>query len=222
MNWKLLGTAARVSPDFISGINNSRNSKKARQKLVQKEAQMKQIMDNRQEIFDPMRSISDTSSMISNPYANLGVATQAAEMQAEEADLALANTLDTIRTSGMGAGGATALAQAAAKSKAGIAAGIEQQEANNQKLKAQGEANQQAMQQAEKIRLQQADQAADRWMFEQAEAREDEQIGLLEKQSDRAFREQYFYKNKADQAWSNFGTATGDTFGAMFDNLAQQ
>lgn len=221
MNWKLLGTAARVSPDFISGINNSRSSKKARQKLVQKEAQMKQIMDNRQEIFDPMRSISDTSGMISNPYANLGVATQAAEMQAEEADLALANTLDIIRTSGMGAGGATALAQAAAKSKAGVSASIEQQEANNQKLKAQGEANQQAMQQAEKIRLQQADQAADRWMFEQAEAREDEQIGLLEKQSDRAFREQYFYKNKADQSWSNFGTAAGNTFGAMFDNLAK-
>jgi len=178
-------------------------------------------MDNRQEIFDPMRSISDTSGMISNPYANLGVATQAAEMQAEEADLALANTLDIIRTSGMGAGGATALAQAAAKSKAGVSASIEQQEANNQKLKAQGEANQQAMQQAEKIRLQQADQAADRWMFEQAEAREDEQIGLLEKQSDRAFREQYFYKNKADQSWSNFGTAAGNTFGAMFDNLAK-
>ena len=69
MNWKLLGTAARVSPDFISGINNSRNSKKARQKLVQKEAQMKQIMDNRQEIFDPMRSISDTSANVLNSGA---------------------------------------------------------------------------------------------------------------------------------------------------------
>ena len=34
--------------------------------------------------------------MISNPFANLGVATQAAEMQAEEADMALANTLYTI------------------------------------------------------------------------------------------------------------------------------
>ena len=55
--------------------------------------------------------------MASNPYANLGVATQAAEMQAEEADIALANTLDTIRSSGASAGGATALAQAALKSK---------------------------------------------------------------------------------------------------------
>jgi len=60
--------------------------------------------------------------MISNPYANLSVATKAAEMQAEEADISLANTLDTIRQTGMGAGGATALAQAAAKSKSEVSA----------------------------------------------------------------------------------------------------
>ena len=34
--------------------------------------------------------------MVSNPYASLGVATQAAEIQIEEADIALANTLDTL------------------------------------------------------------------------------------------------------------------------------
>ena len=39
----------------------------------------------------------------------------------------------------MGAGGATALAQAAAQSKQGISASIEQQETQNQKLRAQGE-----------------------------------------------------------------------------------
>jgi hypothetical protein len=51
--------------------------------------------------------------MITNPYENLGVATQAAEFQAEQADIALANTLDTLLATGAGAGGATALAQAA-------------------------------------------------------------------------------------------------------------
>ena len=40
--------------------------------------------------------------------------------------------------SGSGAGGATALAQAALQSKKGIAASLEQQESNNQKLAAQG------------------------------------------------------------------------------------
>ena len=77
--------------------------------------------------------------MISNPFDNLSVATQAAEIQAEEADIALANTLETVRATGMGAGGATALAQAAARSKKDIAASIETQEAQNNRLRAQGE-----------------------------------------------------------------------------------
>ena len=61
---------------------------------------------------------------IGNPYANLGVATKASEFQAEQADISLANTLDTIRATGGGAGGATALAQAALTSKQGISADL--------------------------------------------------------------------------------------------------
>ena len=57
----------------------------------------------------------------------------------EESDIALANTLDTLRATGSSAGGATALAQAALKSKKGVSASIEAQEAQNEKLKAQGE-----------------------------------------------------------------------------------
>ena len=34
---------------------------------------------------------------MSNPFASLGVATQAAEIQMEQTDIALANTLDTLR-----------------------------------------------------------------------------------------------------------------------------
>ena len=51
--------------------------------------------------------------------------------------MALANTLDTLRETG--AGGATALAQAALKSKQGITANIQQQETQNQRLYAQGQ-----------------------------------------------------------------------------------
>ena len=76
---------------------------------------------------------------IGNPYANLGVAAKASEFQAEQADISLANTLDTIRATGGGAGGATALAQAALTSKQGISADLQRQEASNQKLYAQGE-----------------------------------------------------------------------------------
>lgn len=76
---------------------------------------------------------------IENPYANLPVATQAAQIQMEQTDQALAATLDTIRETGASAGGATALAQAALQSKQGISASIEKQEADNAKLKAQGQ-----------------------------------------------------------------------------------
>ena len=95
--------------------------------------------------------------MVSNPYANLGVATSAAEIQIEEADIALANTLDTLRATGSSAGGATALAQAALKSKKGVAASIEQQEAANEKLRAQGEDNLQRLQMTEAQRMQDVD-----------------------------------------------------------------
>jgi hypothetical protein len=76
---------------------------------------------------------------VSNPYENLAVATKAAEIQMEQSDKALANTLDTLRSTGASAGGATALANAALKSKQGVAASIEKQEVNNAQLKAQGQ-----------------------------------------------------------------------------------
>ena len=82
---------------------------------------------------------------ITNYASNLAVATQAAEIKAREADQSLANTLDTIRATGLGAGGATALAQAAAKAKQGVTADIEKQEAANQSLMAKGEADRQMM-----------------------------------------------------------------------------
>jgi hypothetical protein len=94
------------------------------------------------------------SGMMNNPFSSLGVATQAAEIKMEQADIALANTLDTIKSTGAGAGGATALAQAALASKKGVAADIEAQEAKNEQLRAQGEASLQAMKVSEEQRLQ--------------------------------------------------------------------
>lgn len=90
---------------------------------------------------------SDTSVLASNAFANLQVATQAADLQAQQSDQALANTLSTIRATGAGAGGATAIAQAALQSKLNISATIEQQEARNVQSRAQGQ------QQIEQIRM---------------------------------------------------------------------
>lgn len=100
---------------------------------------MKEFEKSRQPIINRADQIRAQKNLLSNPDANLGVATQAADIQIQETDKALANTLDSIKQSGMGAGGATALAQAAAQSKAKVAANLESQEAANNKLRAEGE-----------------------------------------------------------------------------------
>ena len=124
-------------------------------------AKVKKLQDDRQTVINPYSGVtnlsdmaSDLSGMMSNPFESLGVATQAAEMQAEEADISLANTLDMLRATGASAGGATALAQAALSSKKGISASIEQQESQNQQLRAQGEQNLIQAQVTEQQRLQ--------------------------------------------------------------------
>lgn len=105
--------------------------KQAAKLIKAKKDHLDNLLKNRQPAINPYAGMT-------NQMANLSVSTKAAEFQAEQTDMALANTLDTIAATGGGAGGATALAQAALQSKKGIAASLEQQEANNQKLAAQG------------------------------------------------------------------------------------
>jgi hypothetical protein len=105
------------------------------------------VVDLRRGAQDFSGLASDTSVLASNAFANLQVATQAADLQAQQSDQALANTLSTIRATGAGAGGATAIAQAALQSKLNISATIEQQEARNVQARAQGQ------QQVEMIRM---------------------------------------------------------------------
>jgi hypothetical protein len=136
------------------------------------EAKIARLEASRQDIIDPFSSVKDLSSMVTNPFANLQVATQAAEMKAEQADISLASTLDVLRATGTGAGGATALAQAAARSKQDIAASIEQQEAKNALLRAQGEQSMQQLRMREMQRLQQAEVSGRQFVFGQQELRE--------------------------------------------------
>tara|TARA_R100000995_G_C3482818_1_gene125118 strand:- start:1712 stop:2650 length:939 start_codon:yes stop_codon:yes gene_type:complete len=157
----IVAGGAAIASGAIGAAAAGRAARKAGSAAARAEKRVKDVERGRASIINPYSHVSSTShlaenvsDMASNPYANLGVATQAAEMQAEEADIALANTLDTIRSSGASAGGATALAQAALKSKKGIAAGIEQQEVNNEKLMAQGEAKLQDIKMSEAQRMQ--------------------------------------------------------------------
>ena len=146
--------------------------------------------------------------MISNPFANLSVATGAAEMKIEEADISLANTLDTIRQTGGSAGGATALAQAALQSKKGVAASIEAQEKTNEDKRAAGEATLQQQKMAEAQRLQQADVAGEQFMFSTREGREVAQL-------DRTAAQLGMAKQAEAQANKDQASAIGGMFNSL-------
>ena len=167
--------------------------------------------------------------MLSNPFASLGVATKAAEIQMEQTDMALANTLDTLRSTGASAGGATALAQAALQSKKGVAANIEQQEAQNDKLRAQGEQQLQSVKMSEKQRLQSiaisegqrlqsADAAGRQFMFQAEESRTNMDLNRAAGLQDRAMQMEA-QANQAQAAsyasiFSGVGNLAGSLIGA--------
>ena len=195
--------------------------------LLTAEGNLQAAIDSRPEITNPYAGVTayqaeDLSDMITNPYANLRVATKATEIQMEQTDQALANTLDTLAVSGMGAGGATALAQAAAQSKQGIAADIAQQEVNNEKLRAQGEASMNAAKMAEKqrvqgieqseaARVQNAQAAGEQFMFNALDARATTDMDRAQAELDLLLGQQQEYNNAAA---TNFGSAIGTGLGS--------
>jgi len=177
-----LGTMALIGggAQVIGGLFGMSSAKKRAEAAAKEKRRLQRkltnLENNRQEIINPYDGIQDLSSLISNPFANLSVATGAAEMKIEEADISLANTLDTMRATGASAGGATALAQAALRSKKGVAASIEAQEKTNEDKRAAGEQVLQQQKMAEAQRLQQADVAGEQFMFSTREGREMQQL----------------------------------------------
>ena len=206
-----MGIAPLVAGALVSGVGKvigglfgAGRARRARRRAAAEKRKLKgelnSLEKSRQKIVNPYSNTKDLSSLakdlsgnLSNPYGNLSVSTAGAAMQVEEADIALANTLDTLRATGASAGGATALAQAALQSKKGVAASIEAQEASNEKLRAQGEQYLQQAQIKEQTRLQnvniqegrrtqQADALGKTFMFNAQEKREDSKIGYTRRQ----------------------------------------
>lgn len=171
-----MGLIAKGVGSLIGMFGAGKAKRRARNAKIREERRLRNLEANRQAIIDPYAGVTDLSGMITNPFANLQVATEAAEMQAAETDISLASTLDVLRATGSGAGGATALARAAARSKQGIAASIEQQEVRNAELRARGEQSMQQMKMNEAIRLQQADIAGKQFTFGVREQREMTQL----------------------------------------------
>ena len=159
-----VSAAIGIGGSLLSGILGGGAARRAKRKAQREAKRLKRKLEflenNRQEIINPYDNqinlagmVTDRSGQMTNAYANLSVATQAAQMQIEQADISLANTLDTLMATGSGAGGATALAQAAKQSKKEVAASIEQQEVANEKLRAQGEESLENRRIAEQARI---------------------------------------------------------------------
>lgn len=215
----------------VGGLVSANQSKQAAKGFAndakRKEWEIQELEKNRQAIPNPYANVKDLSSiakdlsgMISNPYANLGVATQAADIQIEEADISLANTLDTLRATGSSAGGATALAQAALQSKRGVAASIEQQEANNEKLRAEGQAQMQKarLDEAQRIqgvqfgeaqRMQQADIEGIKFKFGEQESRDISRLNRLSGQQAQSQANQAAAKQAQNSAYGSIASSVG-------------
>jgi hypothetical protein len=204
---------------IVTGIIGMGSAKKARRRAeAEARARAKELAKleaSRQAIINPYEGVKDVSALASNPYASLGVATQAAEFQAEQADMALATTLDTLQQTGAGAGGATALAQAALQSKKEISANIEQQEAANEKLRAQGEQELQAIKISEAQRVQAAQAEGKAFMFNAKEERETAKINRVAGQLQNA--QSQAAQARADQMGALTGMIGGvtSTIGSM-------
>jgi hypothetical protein len=206
-------------------LNNARNRTNAA------EAKMNDSLNSRQDIINPYAGITDLSglardltSQITNPFNNLTVSTAAAKMQAEETDIALANTLDTLEQTGASAGGATALAMAALKSKQTVAATIEKQEAANDQLRAQGEAQMnrekvaasQAYDQATiqlKGRKEEADAKGEIFEFQAQEARSNGDLNRYTSMFIGAQAAENKIREATAEAEEEYGNAWGGLFG---------
>ena len=206
------GAVIGLGASLVGGIIGSSSAKKAAARAAAEKARLQAKLNslerNRQEVINPYGDVTSLSGMITNPFANLGVATKAAEMKIEEADISLANTLDTMRATGASAGGATALAQAALRSKKGVSASIEQQEKSNEDKRAAGEQQMQQAKMAEEQRIQQAEAMGKQFVFGATEQRE-------VKEMDRTYAEMMGAEQDRAQAKADQTAAITGALGSM-------
>ena len=210
MTWAMVAVAG-VS--LVSGIGSSiKQNRKAKDEEKLKNDlndQIKEFEANRQPVINQAAEIRGLKNQLSNPAANLGVATQAADIQMEQTDQALANSLDVIRQSG--GGGATALAQAAAQSKAQVSASIQTQEAANEKARMQGEANLQK----QRMGIEQAALGEEAAAWGRQEDRDIAQLNRDQGQMEAAAGAQAQYETNANQAFMEGVGGATDTLSGV-------
>lgn len=215
----LAAAGAQVIGGVIGAISSGIQARQSQQRANELDQQLRDALSQRPEVPDLAQNIQDRSSMIQNQFGNLQVATQAAQFQAEEADVSLANTLDTLRATGAGAGGATALAQAALRSKRDVGASIERQEAANVQLRAQGAERAQQARLTEGARVDEAKTAAERFAFGVKEGRAQQKIDRASDLLDAQNAQTAAAKNAM---WGSIGSALGAAGGTAFGAWANK
>jgi hypothetical protein len=228
MSGIIMGISAVGSLAYGIGSKIHANNKKKQQdkKTLAAANKLKQFEQSRQPIIDQSGKIRDLKSQVKNPYENLAVANQASELQIEQTDQALANTLDQINQSGTGAGVATAMARMAAASKAQVGASLENQEVQNQKLRAEG----QASADAQKMQIEQAALGAEESAWGRQEDRDLSQLDRLSGLQENSEQQSQAYQMQGDAAMMSgiqgaLGTASAipgamdkkDTFTNKYD-----
>lgn len=192
----IVGAGIALTSAAVSGIqaNNAKKKEEAKERAAKKK--LEALEKNRQAVIDQSGKIRAMKDQVFNPYANLAVANKAADLQIEQTDQALANTLDQINQSGSGAGGATALARMAAASKAQVGASLENQEVQNQKMKAEGDASVAS----QKMQLEQAAIGAEEAAWGRQEQRDVVQLDRLSGQQENAQAQAAAYGMQGAQA----------------------
>jgi hypothetical protein len=239
----VVGGAVSILGGAFGAISGNQRAKAAAREKRRANREIAKLEAGRQDIINPWATTSNLSYLatstvenITNSYNNLGVATQASEFQAEQADISLANTLDTLRSTGASAGGATALAQAALQSKKGVSASLEAQEAQTQKLRAQGQMESdrfnaqakmsdaqriQSLQIAEGQRVQANEASGAQFMFNTRENRTNARLDRLSGQSTNYANQEMAARQDQTAAVTGAISAVGDIAGSYMAGSAE-
>jgi len=223
----IVGAASSIIGGAVAANQAKKKANSAKNAADRARIEITRIKNARVNITNPYSNnqnlsslAQDLSNSITNPFANLSVATSSAEIQMEQSDMALANSLDTLATTGASAGGATALAQAALASKKGVSASIEQQEVANEKLKAQGEGVAQRLKMSEAQRVQGVQIAEGQRMQSQQAAGQQFVMGMEEQRSNSDLGRAAGQEAQAMQNQAAANQAKGAAWGAAFSGVA--
>lgn len=210
-----IGAVAAIGGGLVNANQAKQAARGFEAEAERKQWEINQIEANRQKIPNPYADTKSIASGFSNPYANIGVSTKAAEMQAEEADISLANTLDLLKSTGASAGGATALAQAALQSKKGVSVSIEAQESKNEQLKAAGQEQLNKMVLTDEARVQEAKAKGIEFQYGEQESRDISKLNRLSGQQAQAQANAASAKQSQNAAYASMFSGVGNIAGGL-------